>query len=81
MTIKEKRELVGELRGFFPGDNENEMAGNAIEKALLIGMSYGFAHDCKDYGPIARHAAVRTMNNVGISPQYHQSIIHMLEGR
>lgn len=72
MTIKERRELIGELREFFPGDNENEQAGNAIEKALLIGVAFGSG---------GQRAAGSAVGVLGIPPRYAKAIIDTLEGK
>lgn len=72
MDTKTRREIVGELRGFFPGESENQKAGNAIEKALLIGMAYGRC------GAIGGEQAIIAC---GIQSRYTQHLLDMLEGK
>jgi hypothetical protein len=70
--VRVRRELIGELRGYFPGENDNEKAGNAFEKALLIGLAYGSG---------GQRAAGQAVGVYGIPPRYAKAIIDILEGK
>lgn len=69
-----RRYLLGEMAGYFRGaeESEQEGAGNAIEKAMLIGIAYG---------QMGQPGAGKAVALLGVPDRYLKAILDTLEGR